>query len=231
MMKVEVLFDIFSNIFKIFGFWPNNSMSRIQKIFLFGNFVIFVINSIILIGLTLLDVKKIGDVVITLFYLIGYCYVVSNIFVIWYHRDKLQNLMLNIRENFYEDNLVLPFVFVSIKRAFLMTKVMMTWTAFVLNFGIILTPSILKFLPIPMWMPEFLDKDLAFGVYWAFQIISVNYTLANVAIFVFMCVLLLLINGYAEYLSFKLRTLVSYSNYSGYLELVECVQIHRKLKG
>lgn len=226
MSKVEDLFEIFSNIFDIFGFWPKGSLSMIQ----IGSFVLCIVLFPILICMEFLNVNNVEEAVITLFYFGGYTYVFSAIFVIWYRRKTVDALLSKISNYFYEDDMALPFISSAIKKAKLMTTFMMTWTTFILSFGIIVVPALLNMLPIPMWKPNLLDKELEFGVFWLYQIFSVLYSLINVLIFTFMCVLLLLINGYAEYLSFKLRMLVSMPDYSGYLELIDCIQIHQKLK-
>lgn len=230
MLKVQVLFEIFTNIFRIFGFWPDRSCSRIKKCLFFGYFAAFVLLSIGLIFLKLLTAGNVEELVLGMFFLMGYCYTVGSISGVWYHRDLLDDLMSLITESIDNDELAVPFLSATVHKSKVMASIIMTWTAFVLNFGIILVPAVMDSLPIPMWMPDFLDLDTSFGAYWIFQILSVNYTIGNVGIFVYMCVLLMVINGYAEYLSWKLRNLVSRKDYSGYLELVDCIQAHRNLK-
>lgn len=226
MLKVEVLFEIFSKIFCIFGFWPKGSPSIIQS----GSFFLCIVIFPILVCVEFLSANSVEEAVIALFYFGGYTYVFSAIFVIWYKRKTVESLMSKISTYFHEDDLALPFISNAVKKSNLMATFMMTWTTFVLSFGIIIVPAFLNILPIPMWKPNFMDKDVEFGFLWLYQIYSVLYTLSNVCIFTFMCVLLLLINGYAEYLSSKLGMLVSTTDYSGYLELVDCIQVHQKLK-
>ena len=226
MLKVKDLFEIFSNIFDIFEFWPRDSLSMTQ----ISSFVLCIVVFPILIGIEFLSSNNVEEAVIALFYFGGYTYVFSAIFVIWYRRETLEKLMSKMAEYFYEDDIALPFISIAVRKANMMANFMMTWTTFVLSFGSIIIPAFLNILPIPMWKPKFFDKDIEFGIFWLYQILSVLYSLSNVGIFILMCVLLLLINGYAEYLSLKLRMLVSMTDYSGYLELVDCIQAHRKLK-
>ena len=229
MLQIQVLFDTFSNIFEMFGFWSKKSSSKTLNWLEMGCFIFFITVPLVLMMLYLPKARNLEELVASTFFLMGYSYTVGSVGVVWYHRSTLENLMSKISE-YFKDEMTSPFIESIVHKTRIMSIVMLTWTTFVLNFGIILVPTFSNSLPIPMWTPNFLDEDYAFGIFWIFQIFSVNYTVGNVAIFVYMCTLLILITGYAELIRIKLKSLVLNLDNTGYIDLVECIQAHRKLK-
>lgn len=230
MLQVEVHFKMFSDFFEIFGYWQTWPLSKCEKVMKIGLFVLGFILSIILMGLSFLKVKNVEEFANTIFWFFSYCYLCSEVVVTWYHREKIKCLMSKMVGYFYENNEAVPFINNAVEKVKWITTLMMTGIIFLYCILAVINPSILTILPLPMWKPDFLDDDEVFEVYWLFQIFSIISLMGSIAALVFMCLLLLLINGYAKYLRSKLQMLVSTRDFSGYLELVDCIQVHRKLK-
>ena len=230
MLRVEVHFKIFSDIFNFFGYWPLRPLTKLEKVLMIGSFVFCIILPGLLIGLSFPKANNVEEFANTMIYFFSYCYVCSEIIITWYHREKIKSLTSKMIEYFYNNDEAVPFITCAVVNVKWMSTLMMTATMFIFCFLTVIIPAFWTVLPIPMWKPKFLDDDITFGIYWLIQIYSIMYSIGSIATFSFMCSFLVLINGYAEYLRYKLRMLASTRDYSGYLELVDCIQVHRKLK-
>ncbi|CAG9806588.1 unnamed protein product [Chironomus riparius] len=130
----------------------------------------------------------------------------------------------------YEDDDAQSFIDEASIRALKISKLVMLWTSFAINFATIVVPAFFQILPIPMWTPEWANSTVIFGIYWIIEWLTFNYCAQIIDIFFFSFTIVAIINGYGQFLNARLSMLVSTEDHDGYQDLVKCILAHKKFK-
>lgn len=230
MKSVEELFEFFKKILQFFCEWPEPTRSATHLRLALLAFIFLKVFPAVLILLSFLQVENIENLTSSFVFTIGYFYIIFFDFYFWINRSKLEQTMKSVTESFNQNEDAAAFANEAIKNAKFVSQILMALTIFAANLVVIFTPAVFNFLPLPMYKPIVFIESSTFHVfYWILQIFSFNYA-ANICVkYGLMFILLILINGYAKYLGFKLRSQIGYQGMESHRQIVHCINIHKKL--
>lgn len=177
------------------------------------------------------EVQNFDDIVVSFMYTVGYLWMISCDINFVRKQPKIEIFVEKLCELFYENDEALPFIDSACIKCIKIVKFMAYLEVVSLNFGIILIPLLFRTLLLPMWKFSDVSGNTGVTLCLLLQALSIDFVIFHIsAVIIFWYCLMILINGYAQFLSFKLRTLVSGGGYDGIKDLKECIEIHLKLR-
>jgi hypothetical protein len=133
-------------------------------------------------------------------------------------------------ESVYEDNDAQSFVDEACIKALKISKFVMFCEFFTVNLATFVIPVIFGSLPFPMWTPDWANSTVIFTIHWVIEWLTLNNCCQIANIFFFSFAILVIINGYGQFLNVRLSMLVSTEDHDGYQDLVMCILAHQKFK-
>jgi len=231
MSKTAELFSYFIKVFHFFGLWSTPVLGKWHFRILLVAYSVLEIICFLLIAGSFFDVESFEEFVVSLMYTAGYCWMISCDVNFLNKQPEIEKFMEKLCEVFYENQESLLFVDLACINARKIMKFMAYLETFALNFGIILIPLIYGVLLLPMWKLSDIGGSVEFAMCSLLQILSINFVIIHIsAVIILWYCFIILINGYAQFLSFKLRILIATKDIDGRQDMIECIGIHLKLK-
>ena len=230
MSKVEEVIKFYRRFFHILGIWPNSPLTKWHYRGAIFAFIFLLVYPVVMCSLSLLQVDSVEGFARAILHIIGFTFCIFIMIFFRINLSKVVKFLSELCETVYEDDDAQSFVDDACFKALKISKLVMFCVIFTASFAVCVIPLVFGFLPFPMWTPEWANSRVIFGLYWIIEWLTFTFGCQALNIFFFGFAILVIINGYGQFLNVRLSMLVSTEDHDGYQDLVKCIQAHQKFK-
>jgi hypothetical protein len=180
--------------------------------------------------LSLLQVKNVEEFARAIMHIVGLIWIVFIVIIFRISTQKVEKFLSELCESVYEDDDAQSFVDEACIKALKISKLVIFSMVSTSNFATLVIPMVFDCLPFPMWTPNWANPTVIFGIYWIIEWLTFNIISIIVNVLFFSFAILVIINGYGQFLNVRLSMLVSTEDHDGYQDLVKCILAHQKFK-
>lgn len=230
MTKVEEVFSFYGKLLRNIGLWPDPPLTKLHTRIVWVIFLFWLLVPYSLIALSVSQAETIDELAVSLMYTSGFFWILFYFLLFYKNRLKILKLSRNWIKVLYENKDANSFVDDACIQVLKVTKFLLILALITTTISMTVAPLFFGVLPVTMWKPRWADQKLVLITYWFLQIFTFGFGLLVDTTLFFMFSLLVIINGYAKFLGSKIKVLGNSPSDDGYMDMVECVRIHQKVK-
>jgi len=208
MSKVEEVIKFYRKFFHILGVWPNSPLTKWHNRGAIFAFIFLLVFPLVMCCLSLLQVESVEGFAQAILHIIGFTWCVFMVIIFPISTPKVEKFLSELCETVYEDDDAQSFVDEACIKALKISKLVMYCESIAASFATFVIPVAFGRLPFPMWTPDWANSTVIFGIYWIIEWLIFNYCCQVINIF-FSFAILVIINGYGQFLNVRLSMLVS----------------------